>query len=239
MVRTLFAWGYKTGRLDVPVRTGEDFRQPPKRSLRKARQERGERLVEAADARKLIDEADGQLRAMILLALNAGFGATDCSALNRSALARPGWLKDERPKTGTPRRAMLWPETIATLADVAKTRPEPADPVDQDAVFLTAKGNRWVRHRSKEEGMGVNFDAVAGEFTKLAKRCKVKASFYVMRHVFRTVTDELPDVPAIRLVMGHTDGSIDDHYRERISDERVAAVVRHVHAWLWEDTSHA
>jgi hypothetical protein len=138
MVKTLFAWGYKTARLDVPVRTGEDFRQPPKRTLRRVRRAKGERIVEAADARKLIEAADGPLKAMILLGLNAGFGATDCSALDRSALSRPGWLKDTRPKTEEPRRAKLWPETIAALAAVAKTRPEPADPADRDAVFVKA-----------------------------------------------------------------------------------------------------
>jgi integrase len=229
LTRTLFAFGYAMELLDVPVRYGESFNQPPKRSLRLARQRRGERLVEPSDAKKLLDSADLQLKAMILLGLNCGFGQTDVATLNRSALSRPGWVQDIRPKTATPRRSPLWAETVEALLEVARVRPDPAKPEDKDAVFLTVKGNRWLRFNDRgTDGRGVTLDAVAGEFGKLCRRCGVAASFYYLRHSFRTAADELPDRAAIRLVMGHADGDVDDFYRERISDERLLAVTNHV-----------
>jgi hypothetical protein len=37
----------------------------------------------------------------------------------------------------------------------------------------------------------------------------------------------------VRLVMGHTDESTDDVYREHIDDARLVAVAQHVRAWLF------
>ena len=47
----------------------------------------------------------------------------------------------------------------------------------------------------------------------------VNASFEVTPNItFRTVADGSKDFPAIRLIMGHTDGSIDAVYREQIEE---------------------
>jgi integrase len=57
--------------------------------------------------------------------------------------------------------------------------------------------------------------------------------FYTLRHTFRTIADSQRDFPAIRIIMGHADGSIDDAYRERVEDDRLRAVTDHVRAWLF------
>jgi len=59
--------------------------------------------------------------------------------------------------------------------------------------------------------------------------------FYALRHTFRTVADATKDFPAIRLIMGHADDSIDDVYREKIDDTRLLAVTEHVRKWLFGD----
>ena len=46
--------------------------------------------------------------------------------------------------------------------------------------------------------------------------------FYQLRHTFRTIADATKDFPAIRLIMGHVDSSIDDTYREEISSSQLA-----------------
>jgi Flp pilus assembly secretin CpaC len=43
------------------------------------------------------------------------------------------------------------------------------------------------------------------------------------------------DLPAIRLIMGHADESIDATYRESIDDDRLVAVSDHVRKWLFGD----
>jgi hypothetical protein len=234
LVRAMYTWAVKNGKLPrLPV-YGESFDKPARRVVRGERNRRGSKMVEAAECWKLIEGADVQLRAMVYLALNCGYGQTDCSNLAQTMLAvRPGWIDYPRPKTGTPRRCPLWEATSAALVAVEAERPDPADARDRDAVFLTNRGNRWVRYRDKGgEGRGVTLDSVAGAFAKLAKRCGVKASFYHLRHVHRTIADGAKDQPAADLIMGHTPAGMSSVYRERIGDERLVAVVEHVRAWL-------
>jgi hypothetical protein len=72
--------------------------------------------------------------------------------------------------------------------------------------------------------------------TNLMKECGVHKpgnGFYTLRHVFRTIADETLDRPAIDRVMGHSDGTMAEHYREKISDDRLIKVSNHVHDWLF------
>jgi integrase len=200
------------------------------------RHRKGARLIPAADLWKLIDAAGVQLKAMLYLGLNAAYGQKDCADLQRSALMlRPGWLDAPREKTGIARRAPLWKETIDALAQAEKVRPDPKDPADADCVFITSHGRRWVRHHDQGEGnRGLNLDAVAFEFRKLAKKAgvTVPGGPYILRHVFQTIADETKDPAAVRIVMGHTDNSQADCYREQVGDARLQAVADHVRAWL-------
>lgn len=231
--RVVFKFAYDFGLIERPVMYGNAFDRPSRKTLRLNRAGKRPRLFTAAEVRKLINAADPQLAAMILLGLNGAMGATDCSQLSRLMLAvRPGWLDFPRPKTGAMRRFPFWPETVSALEVVRGLRPDPRDEAHADRVFLTRSGQPWVRFAGDTTGKRSVMDAVAGQFTKLAKRASVVGSFYTLRHTFRTVADELPDQPAINLVMGHVDNSMADSYRERIGDERLLAVVGHVRNWL-------
>jgi len=59
--------------------------------------------------------------------------------------------------------------------------------------------------------------------------------FYALRHVFETIGGESRDQVAVNHIMGHADQSMASHYRGRISDERLQAVVERVHLWLFGD----
>lgn len=237
LVKTLFAFAYAAEMIDAPVRYGDQFAKPPKRVMRLERARKGLRLVSAADARKLLDKAGPQLRCMLLLGLNAGYGQKDCADLQRSALTgRPGWLDAPRQKTGIARRCPLWPETVDALAAVESIRPAAKDPADANCVFITKHGHRWVRHHDQGEGRrGLNLDAVAYEFRKLCKAAAVtvRGGPYILRHTFRTVADATKDQPAIDLIMGHADHGMSGYYRQQLSDERLRAVVGHVRRWLF------
>ncbi|MHC4999802.1 MAG: tyrosine-type recombinase/integrase, partial [Planctomycetota bacterium] len=87
---------------------------------------------------KLLTVVDTQMKAMIWLGLNCGFGCTDCSELQWKHLdLDAGRVIYPRGKTGVPRNLPLWPETIEALNAVPKKG---------RLVFYTAKGNPFVRN---------------------------------------------------------------------------------------------
>lgn len=235
IVRSIFGWGYETERLEVPVRFGPDFAPPPRRVVRLARAAKGPNLIGSADLARMIAAADPAMRAMLYLGINAAYGPSDCSRLNRADLERePGWLAGNRVKTGTARRCPLWPETMEALKAAGEGRPKAKSKEDEDAVFLTTMGNRFVVHTDRGDRAISRKDTIAPAFARLAKACGVNlvGRFYTLRHTFRTVADATLDTPAVRMVMGHSDGDIDDAYRERIDDARLIRVTEAVRAWL-------
>jgi integrase len=236
MTRTMFKHAFSEELIDVPVRYGDRFDKPPRNVLRLTRAMRAAKLIGAADLCKLLDAADPAFRAMLYLGINCGFGQTDCADLQRAVLGRrPGWLDVPRRKTGIGRRCPLWPETQDALREAIAARPDPKDPADADCVFLTNQGNRWCRHMDRgDDRRGFNVDAVARKFARDCKAAgvSVRGGFYVLRHTFRTVADEMKDQPAAMLVMGHADQSISQYYRERVGDDRLVAITNHVRDWL-------
>ena len=232
-MRTCFKWGYDSGLIDRPVRYGPEFKRPKPKVFRKAKRESGPRLYEPEEVRVLLAAAREPLRTMILLGVNGGMGGTDLSELPRSAVIETddGPVVDfARPKTEIARRFPLWPETAAALAEWRDRRPDPKKPEDADAAFLTVRGNRWVHGQT---------DSVCLAFNRLAERCGVKrpgVSFYGLRHLHRTLSDEVRDPVAADTIMGHRDGTMAGHYRERISDDRLRAVTDHVRGVVLGET---
>lgn len=234
VVRSLFKYGYDAGLLDRPVRFGPDFVKPTRKATRRAKRERGERLYTALEVKRLIADATPPMKAMILLAINCGWGNSDMSELPIKALDMDKGVADyPRPKTEAKRRAILWPETITALREAVENRPAPKDKADAGRVFITKYGKPWVRMSEKDRVI----DSVSREFGKLCREVGVETNgrgFYGLRHTFRTVADELPDRPAIDLIMGHEQGDdIATHYRERIDDKRLAVIADHIHKWLF------
>jgi integrase len=145
-VRTVFKHAFDAGLFDAPVRFGPDFRMPNRKVLRQARAANGLRFFEAAVIRALLAAAGPQLKAMILLGVNCGYGNADCGKLPRSALdLEGGWANFPRPKTGVERRCALWPETVEALKAALARRPEPKDPAHAGLVFITHRGGRWFK----------------------------------------------------------------------------------------------
>ena len=96
------------------------------------------RIFTHEEINKLFTVADIQMKAMILLGLNCGFGCTDCSELQWKHLdLDAGRVIYPRGKTGVPRNLPLWPETIKALRAVPKKG---------KLVFYTARGNPFVRN---------------------------------------------------------------------------------------------
>jgi integrase len=230
VIRCAFKFAYDSGIIDKPMRFGPAFKRTSKKTLRLHRARQGAKLFTAEEIRRLLDAAGIPLKAMLLLAINAGFGNADCGRLPLSAVdLERGWIDFPRPKTGLPRRACLWPETVQALKDALAARPEPKKAEYAELVFLTRIGQPWDK--------GTSANPVSEETKKLLNRLGVNGrkglGFYTLRHVFRTVADEARDQPAADFIMGHEVSHMSSVYRERISEARLKAVADHVRGWLF------
>ncbi len=104
-VRCVFKHAYDAGLIDRPIRYGPGFKRPSKKTLRLHRAKQGAKLFTGDEIRRLLDAAGAQLKAMILLGVNCGFGNSDCGNLPQAALdLESGIIDFPRPKTGIPRR---------------------------------------------------------------------------------------------------------------------------------------
>jgi integrase len=256
-IRSLFKYAYDAELIEKTIRFG-DFQKPDKTEFRKHRHKQPKKMLEPAEIRKLLDAASPEVKAAILLGVNCGYGNTDVAMLPLRFETIPerdeettgidwksGVIQFPRPKTGIQRRAIMWKETAEALQAVIADRPKPKNEAHADRVFLTKYGHCWVtttlREEKQEDGtmktIVINNDALAKEFNKLLKDAGLKkkgVSFYALRHVFETIGGETKDQVVVDRVMGHVDPSMAAGYREKISDQRIKAVVDHVRQWLFE-----
>jgi integrase len=109
----------------------KSLRAPSQRILRKQQQERGPLMFERNELQAILKAVGPQLRAMIYLGINCGFGNNDCATLPLDTLnLDKGWHHYWRPKTGNPRRCPLWPETVKALKAAIAKRPKPKRPTN-------------------------------------------------------------------------------------------------------------
>ena len=230
-IRMVFNWGFQQELLPAP-RFGSDFRKPAKDVLRRHRQKSPPKMFEAEEVRSMLEIANVHTKAWILLGMNCAFIQRDLSDMPVSAVdLDEGILDFPRVKTAIERRAILWPETIEALHDSMENRYDHVRDEDAELFFITREGNRLVRDNGRDTRSDAVHDALERVQKKLGIKQK-KRSYGAFRHTFRTVADETRDFPAILRIMGHADHTISDHYRERISDERLADVGTYVRGWL-------
>jgi integrase len=193
-IRSLFKYAYDAGLIPTLVRYGHAFAKPGRAQIRKERARDGPRTFTTEEIRRMMDVADLELRAMILLGINAGYGNTDCTRLEPKHLNLPsGWADFPRPKTGIHRRAKLWPETVQAIT-------------------------AW-QTQSSNNGSGRVFarsnDGIVRDMGRLLHRLAITGrknlGFYSLRHTFLTIGEETRDFPAVQLVMGHSDNSMASH----------------------------
>jgi integrase len=212
-IRSVFKHAFDSDLIPTPVRFGPGFKRPTKKTFRIHRAQQGPRLFAAEEIRQLIGSAGTPMKAMVLLGVNCGFGNSDCGNLPLAALdLERGIIDYPRPKTGIPRRAVLWPETVEALKEALADRPKPRSEDHAGLVFVTKYGKPWSRDDDPA--------AITKEFAKLLKLLYINGrkglGFYTLRHVFRTAADEARDQPAADF-----------------SDARLRAVAQHVHDWLF------
>lgn len=185
---------------------------------------------------KLLEMAKPQMKAMILLGLNCGFGCTDCAELRWQDLnLKEGRVKLARKKTGVPRNLSLWPETAEALEKIPQVGP---------LVFYTAKQNPWVRTIKKKDKHGVEKytidNCVSKAFAKLMKKAGIKAEkgvgFYTLRRTAATLAAQSGDPFAVQRLLGHADLRMASTYVQDVS-EQTDRVVNNVRKLIIQDDS--
>lgn len=174
----------------------------------------------------LLNKANDQWKAMILLATNCGFGCTDVAELQWSNLnLDSGRVCFPRPKTDVERNFPLWTETVDALRKL---------PVRGDHVFYTKNGNTWgYRHKGKYD-----VKPITVAFKKLLKRAGIVtekgAGFYSLRRTAATEAARKGNVFAVQGILGHADLAMASTYvqQQKLTPE-VDQVVRDNHCWLF------
>jgi integrase len=237
-VRGLFKYALEAELIDRLPRYGPTFTRPTARALRLHRASQGVNLFTAEEVRRMLDAADVTLKALLLLAINCGYGNSDVGRLPLAvvqAAVDTGWVEYARVKTGVSRRCPLWPETVEAIKAALADRPEPRRPADAGLAFLTPRGKHWANDYSLTQLTWT----MAGLLRRLGINGRKRLGFYTLRHCFETIGGESKDQVAVNSIMGHVDSSMAGHYRERISDERLRAVAEHVRGWLFQEPNPA
>lgn len=222
IARMIFKFANEVMRANLVYK--KSLKPPSAKALRKARNEVGERLFTPAEIQALIKEARPQLKAMIYLGINCGFGNRDCATLPINKVDIPGgWHHYQRPKTEIARRCPLWPETAAAIYAVLKERTE-------GLVFMTRTGQPWFNENG---GCPISY-----EFRKLVtkldfRRCGV-TTFYSLRRTFETIGAVTGEQLAVDHIMGHVPATSDMSavYRQKTFDAPLLKVTDHVRNWL-------
>jgi integrase len=234
-IRSVFKFAWDKQLIDRPVPFGPEFTRPTRKTMRLHRAGQkangGLRLYTAEEIRRMLAAANAPLRAMILLAINCGFGNADVGRLPLSAVdLETGRVDYPRPKTGIERRCPLWAETVQAIRESLAKRKEPKNAADAGLVFITKHKQSFDR----DTVHSVN-GIVSAQTRRLLRRLGINGhrNFYTLRHTFRTIADEAKDQPAADHIMGHEAPGMACVYRERISDERLRTVVEYVRQWLF------
>ena len=212
-VKAMFHWAIDNEVIDKP---------PNLKALKKVPSSKRYRQTFTPDQIDLLlKHASVQMKAMIWLSLNCGFGCTDCAQLAwRNLDLEKGRVSLPRGKTGIMRDLVLWPETMDALKLV---------PQRGEHVFYTKRGNAWVGPVSKS---GRNRDTVSSEFSKLMHKAGIEAEkgvgFYTLRRTAATLAAQSQDPFAVQKLLGHADLKMATVYVQDVSaqTDRVVNNVR-------------
>ena len=174
--------------------------------------------------RNLLRDSEPQMKAMIWLGLNCGFGNTDCSQLLwKNIDFKKSRVHYPRGKTGINRDLVLWPETVKAIKALPRTN---------ERVFNTPTGKplvRMIETIDKADNIKyTNNDSVGKEFSKLIKKLDIKiekgVGFYSLRRTSATLTARSGDPFAVQRLLGHADLKMATTYVQDVSEQTDRAI---------------
>ena len=215
-IKTMYNWALDNGIIDST---------PNLKAVKKIVISKTEKpTFNIAQIQKLLQHASTQMKAMIWLGLNCGFGCTDCAELKwENFNSEKTRVCFPRGKTGMPRNLPLWHETVSAIENVPKLG---------NLVFYTSKGNAWVRvihsfDKYKKEKY-TKENGISKEFSKLLKRACIKTErgvgFYTLRRTAATLTAKSGDPFAVQRLLGHADLKMATTYVQDVSEQTDRAI---------------
>lgn len=246
-IRTVFKWAAESELIPGVPNFGPDFKKPGKAEIRRSKAQKaatnGSLDFTSGELRTLIEGSGGWLKACILVGINAGFGNSDCARLREDHIDfKTGWYDLPRAKSGIPRQCFLWPRTLDAIRQAMDERPIAKVKSDDSLCFLTRRGRPVVwESLNSEKGTVSICDNVGKEFLKIRRACGIPGSraFYCLRRTFETVAGNTRDQVAVNYVMGHSDASMAEVYRQGIDPQRLRDVADHVERWLYPQDAEA
>lgn len=250
-VGVVFNFAYDYGGVEKPVRFGPNFKRVSKKKQRLHKASQPPKEFTASEIHQLLAVAGVQLKAMIMLGINAGYGNADCGRLEVPMIDFDRqWIEGLRKKTAIQRAAWLWPETMDAVHEAIDARYQNAPEPLKNRLFVTKRRQAWYREDGSADPISAAFSKLRfaafeeGEVAGLVEAGSEKADalksvklrrrgvgFYSLRHMFETVGGNAKDQIAVNYVMGHADDSMAAVYREGIDPQRIIDVCEHVRQW--------
>ncbi len=157
-------------------------------------------LYTLEDMNKLLGRADTQLKVMIMLALNCGFGPKDIRDLTWDHISGER-VTLPRSKTGVCQTYLLWPEVRALLREIQHSRAKVAERMAMRRIQHCDNGHVFVTRFWKPWGK----DSIAEQFRRLCQKVNVPCyGFYRLRHCASTVMSLVATPHVHRKFMRHT-----------------------------------
>ncbi len=155
---------------------------PLKRPRMKAK---ADKFLETATVRKLLQDAKGYQKTLLLLAWTSGMRREEILGLCWSDFkagnitvrrsVKKGRILSTEHKTPSAYRTIPLPaETIRALADKEKDKPQVVNMTTPDLIFPA------------EDGKPIELMVLTRYFSRLCKRCKVAATLHDLRHTYAT-----------------------------------------------------
>ena len=164
--------------------------------------------ISPADFQKLLACADGPMRAMLLLGLNAAMHNGEVAAtLRRDVDLEAGTLSARRNKTRAPRVAKLWPRTIAAIKAY-----QAAAPQGGPHLFVSRTGRANTAERIRQRFVTLRRKAGVGE----------EVTFEGLRDAAYTVAEGI-DAHHAKFLAGHKTGMSDRYVLRQANNPQVEA----------------
>lgn len=221
-VRTMFAHASRNRHIVSTTAQlyGDEFKLPSARARAEAREERGDSYFTPEQLRRMVELADGETLAIVLLMINAAVGREDISHLQwKHVDLQHACFRQPRRKTASHRAIPLWPETIEALESI---RPEVPDP--NGYILQSKQADRVIPTTITKRVMRL-IHALPGDTDGLTP--------YRIRHTVAGVLADAEAGDAVRVIMGHASSTMTDHYiHGQVGLDKLQRAIDHLHAWL-------